>query len=266
MVSDKIPRDEQLTQEIGWLVKEKYKGRIAGKNKDKVEEDVERLIAGEPIDYVIGFSDFAGCKIDLSLRPLIPRAETEYWVEKAIDDILQVQIDAEPKRCLDMFAGSGCIGTALLSHIPFITVDFAEKEKKLLKQIKLNTYHNKIDPHRYRIIQSDIFSGIPDSYDYILANPPYIAESRKKEVQESVLEWEPQGAVFAGKDGLSAIDKFLKGARSQLNRGGKIYMEFDSHQKSHIERILDDCGYKNSEFFNDQFGKSRYLTAESYTQ
>lgn len=257
--------NSEETAEFGkkWLIEEKYGGKITSKNRTAVEKDFERLNNGEPVDYVIGFVEFAGCKIDLSLRPLIPRVETEFWAEKAIDDILEnIGIDSAVK-CLDLFAGSGCVGIAILKQVPYVSVDFAEKEKGFIEQIKINLKLNGIGKDRYGLIQADIFDGVSGFYDYILANPPYIAESDKQTVQQSVLDWEPAGTIFGGKDGLFFIDKFLKEARKHLNKKGKVYMEFGSAQKDGVENLLKKYDYAGYDFFRDQFGNWRYMTADA---
>ncbi len=266
-----------LQKEIRWLVEEKY----GGKETKEAKKDIARLERGEHVDYVIGWVDFAGCKIDLSKKPLIPRPETEYWTEKAIREIEHSHYAFSSRftpsaawgptrlgrkrsaraplvRCLDVFAGSGCIGVVVLKHIPDSRVDFGEKEKKLLKQIQINAKLNGIGTKRYRVFQSDIFSNIKGKYDYIFANPPYVAEIRKGRVQKSVLEQEPLNAVFGGKDGLYYIRKFLKETRAHLKPSGKIYMEFDSPQKQAIVKLLKQFGYTHFEFFKDQYGKWRY--------
>ncbi|KKU36519.1 MAG: Protoporphyrinogen oxidase [Candidatus Azambacteria bacterium GW2011_GWF2_46_32] len=182
-------KKDKFIKEIGWVLKEKYGfARLA-----EFERDIQRLQKGEPVAYVIGFVDFLGCKIDLSFRPLIPRPETEFWTEKAIEDI--EKSGRKKVRCLDIFAGSGCIGVAVLKHAPVAVVDFAEKEKKFLEQIKLNARLNNLSPKRRKFIQSDIFSNISGIYDYIFANPPYVAKRKNAVVQKSVLEWEPAGAA-----------------------------------------------------------------------
>ena len=217
----------------------------------------------KPIGYVKGPVYFLGCKIDLSKKPFVPRPESEYWVRKAIQNI-KIKIKSRKLKtkitCFDIFAGSGCIGIALLKHIPNATVDFAEKEKKFLEQIKLNAKINNIDPKRFRIIRSDIFSRVRNKYNYILDNPPYVAGSRAKEVDPEVLKWEPRKALFAGKDGLDVIRKFLPEAIRRLKSRGELWMEFDPSQKDAIAEVLKNSGAAFS-FFRDQYGKWRYLVA-----
>ena len=279
-----------LEKEINWLLKEKYPAFYSGGEKQKfpeaVKTDIERLKKGEPLDYVIGFHKFLDCWIDLSLRPLIPRPETEFWVAQAIAEIKKTRANKKV-RCLDIFAGSGCIGLAVLKHLRNARVDFSEKEKKFLKQIKINAVLNKIERGRYRLIESDVFNNITEKYDYIFANPPYIAEKRKGKVQKSVLKFEPANSLFAGKDGLLYIRKFLEGAKNHLKKApafastvvasdattadtkatagkGKIYLEFDSPQKQEIIDLLKKFGYSSYKFFRDQYNKWRYLVIIEY--
>lgn len=230
---------------------------------------------GGPLEYIRGFSDFLRCKIDLSQKPMIPRLETEFWLKKAIQDInLSRAKSREDINVLDIFAGSGCIGIAVLKNCPEFCkkVVFGEIDKNLIKQIKLNLKINKIPAKKYKVIQSDIFEKIKGGFapafcgtspqkagfDYIFANPPYVAEKRKHLVQKSVLDFEPHKALFGGEDGMFFINKFLKDAKKYLNKNGKIYLEFDSFQKRIIEKLLKQYGYKKFKFYKDQFKKWRW--------
>ena len=112
-------------------------------------------------------------------------------------------------------------------------------------------------------MHSDIFSGVQGTYDYIFANPPYVANKRRKNVQASVLQHEPKAALFAGEDGLKYIRKFLKEAKNHLNFKGKIYLEFDSSQKKEIEKLLLKFEYKTWEFSKDQYDKWRFVIVEN---
>lgn len=222
----------------------------------------------KPLEYILGFSDFLGCKIDLSQKPMIPRPETEFWLKKAIQDInLSRAKSREDISVLDIFAGSGCIGVAVLKNCPEFCkkVVFGEIDKNLIKQIKLNLKINKIPAKKYKVIQSDIFEKIKGKlapqktrFDYIFANPPYVAEKRKHLVQKSVLDFEFHKALFGGEDGMFFINKFLKDAKKHLNKNGKIYLEFDSFQKKMIEKLLKQYKYKKFEFYKDQFKKWRW--------
>lgn len=241
-----------MEKKINWFLKEKYNGVLTKKAKI----DIKRIEKGEPLDYVIGFAEFLGCKINLSKKPFIPEPETEFWVEKAIGGIKE---DSRGLKILDIFAGSGCVGVAVLKNMKNIKVDFAEKEDKYLKQIKINCKINNIDKKRYKIIQSDVFNKIREKYDYIFANPPYIATARKNKIQKSVLKFEPSSALFGGKDGLFYIRKFLKDAKNYLNKNGRIYMEFDSIQKKEIEKIIKTLRYNKYQFFQDQYNRWRYV-------
>lgn len=230
----------------------------------------------EPVEYKKGYTNFAGCKIDLSMEPLIPRKETEFWAKKTIQKIKSQKSEIKNPTILDIFAGSGCIGIAILKHIKNSRVVFAEIDKKLIKQIKLNLELNKIDSKRYKVIQSDIFKQLASQkagFDYIFANPPYISLKNKHLIQRSVLNFEPHKALFGGNDGLFFIRRFLKQARSYLKKErlpaaclpvgmggrGKIYMEFDHLQKTGLERLLKKLNYTNYKIYKDQLKKYRYV-------
>lgn len=268
-----MKRKSNFKKEVSWLLKEKY----FGKPTKNFGRDIERLKKGEPLDYVVGFSEFLGCRIDLSQKPLIPRPETEFWIQQAIKRICQKNDSRKNDdiAVLDMFAGSGCIGIAILNHIKNSKVVFAEKDENLLEQIKINLELNRKHISnsseleigkkivKCQFVQSDVFGNIRGKFDYIFANPPYIPNNQETrcKIQKSVLKYEPRNALFGGKDGLFYIKKFLKQAKSYLNPGGKIFMEFDPPQKSAIEKLLKKYSYKNWEFHKDQYDKWRWADA-----
>ncbi len=250
-------------KEENWLLNEKYKG----KECPEFFEDIKRIENGEPVDYVIGFTVFLGAKIDLSFRPLIPRQETEFWLEKTVREALLPSSEGRRGggkegtkiKILDLFAGSGCIGIALLKNLPGITVDFGEKDPNLILQIEKNLAINNIAPERAHAYETDVFFHLPPKkYDYIFANPPYISRNKKERVADSVMKHEPHLALFADDDGLFFIKKLLKESPDFLAPNGKLFIEFDAGQKEKIEERIKESKFKG-EFWKDQFEKWRVI-------
>ncbi len=203
-------------------------------------------------------TEFLNCQINFSEHNFLPRSETEFWVGKALKKIIKLRA----LGVLDIFAGTGCIGISILKAAKQANVDFVDIDEKAIKQIKINLKLNKIPKNRYRTFQSDLFKRLaPDrarKYDFVFANPPYVALDRISEVQKEVLKREPLVALFAGKDGMVMIEKFFKQVKNYLKPAGKIFLEFDPLQKAKIEKIAKKEGIKVV-FRKDQFGKYRWL-------
>jgi release factor glutamine methyltransferase len=210
-----------------------------------------------PKAYKKGFIDFLNCKISLSNKVLIPRPETEYWTKKLIQEIKKKK---ERIKILDIFSGSGCIGIAICKNIEDLCLEihFSEKEEGAIKQIKKNLKINKIPKEKYKVLHSSFFDKVKDSYNLIVANPPYVAKRRIKEVGKSVLDYEPHQALFSGEEGLDHIKKFLKEAMNFLQKDGIIYLEFDPQQKGRIKKMIKEK-YSQFTFFKDQFNKYRFV-------
>lgn len=223
-----------------WLIRDKYQGE---ENPAGFDEDIKRLEQGEPIDYVIGSRPFLGAKIDLSFKPLIPREATEFWVEKAISEIKDRNQERK-LRILDLFAGSGAIGIALLKNLANAEVHFGEIDERFVKQINLNLEINNIAPTRASVFEADVFGGISGKYDYIFANPPYLSLQKINEIQRSVLDFEPHKALFGGDDGMYFLEKFLANAGKFLLPHGMIYFEFHSPQKEKLGKLMTELGYE----------------------
>src|SRR3989344_3294780 len=161
----------------------------------------------EPEAYTLGSIPFIHTQIYLDSHPLIPRTETEYWVDLAIKEIKDRGVK-EPK-ILDLCAGSGCIGVAILKEIPYALVDFAEIDTTHHRTIEKNVLENIGDTPRTRIVGGNLFEEIDSKYDFILSNPPYINPELTTRIQESALKFEPKQALFGGKDGLEIINNIL---------------------------------------------------------
>ena len=204
---------------------------------------------------------FLNIKIDLSKKVFIPEVETKYWTKKAIKEIqnFSKKNPSSKIKILDIFAGSGFIGISVLKNVKNSFVDFVDIDDNAISQIKINLKLNKISSKRYKVIKSDIFSNLPKKkYNFILANPPYVALKNIKEVQRSVLEKDPFISLFSGKDGLNHIRIFLRDLKKFLKKDGICFMEFDPRQAKEISKILSSQDL-NFEIKKDQFHLDRYV-------
>lgn len=241
-----------MTQDAAWLLEEKYHG-------EKTEgffTDCARLATGEPLAYVIGWVPFLNTTVHLDSHPLIPRTETEYWVERAVTEMKNIE-GKESLKMLDLCAGSGCIGVAVLKNIPNALVDFGEIDVQHHPTIQKNIFENAIDPSRAHIFYSDLFERIPEEkYDYILTNPPYI-DPEINRADDSVKQYEPSIALYGGLYGTELILKIIETAPEFLTERGVLYIEHEPEQSEAIRTKAHSVGF-GAHTHLDQFGVARY--------
>lgn len=240
-----------LPQDIDALRREKYGGR---KDAD-MADDLKRLVEGEPLAYVIGHIPFLGLSIALDSRPLIPRPETEWWTEE-----LCKYIGERKMRVLDLCAGSGAIGLAVLRHCKQTQVSFGEITEQHSEQIKRNLERNVLDTSRADVRSGNLFSPfMGERFSIIATNPPYIPDARV--LPKSVVAFEPHEALFAGSDGFSVIEQLVKQAPSHLLPGGELWMECDSGNSGIAKEMALVAGFSHAEIRIDPYGRPRLLVA-----
>lgn len=223
-----------------------------GKETQAFLADVKALTDGEAFEYLLGEVKFCEAKVDLSLRPMIPRPETEHWVRQAID-----KIDASGSRytlrVLDLFSGSGNVGLAVLKHFQEATVDFIEFDPKLKEQIEISVMKNNIKKTRARIVTGDTWQGAVGKYDVIFAVPPYVPPQMKEEVMQELSAEDPL-SFFDKEDGYYYHKQVLGRAKEFLNDNGVLYLEFDITQRERIEQLALENGCTNYSFLTDPYG------------
>lgn len=239
-----------MNQESRWLLTDKYNGI----ESDEFRQDLVRLQDGVPLAYIIGWTPFLGTKIWLDSAPLIPRPETEYWVEKAIAEIsLTPEVRPRGVKVLDLCAGSGCVGVAVAKGVPNSIVHFAELVDDHHQTIRKNIRENNIDVERTKQIGGDLFEHVTEKYDFILTNPPYIDPELSNRVEQSVTLHEPLLALYGGEGGMEIIERIIAEASKHLNSGGVLYIEHEPEQEEAIKQLAP-----NAEIFEDQFGVKRF--------
>lgn len=252
-----------ISQEKQWLLTEKYHGI---ETKDFLL-DCARLVAGEPLGYVIGQVPFLDCQIWLDSKPLIPRPETEYWTELAISHIKKLRSNQSTSvRVLDLCAGSGAIGVAVAKAIPDAVVTFAELDPTHLPTIKKNlqentTIYSSISSGKisqtYEVIESNLYTNVSGVFDVILTNPPYI-DVAANTVTESVTDHEPHLALFGGVAGMEVITQIITEAKTHLTPlTGQLWIEHEPFQAKAIHAHAATAGFVCTHH-GDQYHTVRY--------
>jgi release factor glutamine methyltransferase len=248
-----------FSQEVNWLLKEKYQGEESA----AFLADAALLKAGTPLAYLIGSIPFLNTTIYLDSHPLIPRPETEFWVEQAINTLNKQcsYLGHEPKNLhiLDLCAGSGAIGVAVAKALPASLVDFVELDTTHLPTIAKNCRANDISPERVHIYASDLFlrptGELLPRYDIILSNPPYIDKSLGR-TETSVVDHEPALALYGGASGLEIITKIINDAPNHLKPNGQLWLEHEPEQVPDIGKLAAPHFLISTH--KDQYGVPRY--------
>ncbi|MFZ3044239.1 MAG: class I SAM-dependent methyltransferase [Minisyncoccia bacterium] len=233
--------DEAAKQKV---LAEKY----GGVESDAYHADCARIDAHEPWEYVLGYADFLGCRIDLSQRPMVPRDETAHWVQRVIEEWK----DKGPIQALDAYAGSGNIGIALAKHLPEAHITFNELDANLLPQIAKSLELNGIDEKCVTLIAGDSLENIIGTFDVICANPPYVDPAGESEMDPEMY-YEPRIAFFGSSDGFAHHRELIKEGKKYLTPRGVLYVECDMTQVDELKKILAGTDWKY-EFWNDPYG------------
>ncbi len=240
-----MDKDEQ------WLLEEKY----AGQGAPAYEVDKKRLASGEPLGYVIGSQPFLNLKIHLDSKPLIPRPETEWWTDQLITSLREQA--GRQLRFLDLCAGSGAIGCAVLAQLPNARVYFGDSDPAHEATILKNIHENSLDGSRASVGIGDLFKPFTDMrFDVIAANPPYIPTSRT--LPASVADHEPALALFAGEDGLAIIRRIAQGLSRHLTDNGIAWIECDRTHADSARQLFEDLGF-SVEVRPDQYDVPRII-------
>ena len=199
---------------------------------------VKRRATREPLQYIIGSTDFYGLTLKVDSRALIPRQETEELVDRIV-----ARLSEAPKRILDLGTGSGAIAFALASKYPEACITAIDSSTGAIALALENaTTLDFVD--RVRIIEGNWWSPIADdeSFDLIVSNPPYLTEAEMRSAEPEVVDYEPQEALVAGHDGLNDLRILLEGAPKYLCATGLLAMETGIAQRESLTAMAAKAG------------------------
>jgi len=226
---------------------------------------VQRLRAGEPLQYVLGRWGFRRLDLMVDRRVLIPRPETELVVEVALGLVRGAE---RPIICADLGTGSGAIGLSLATELPLdgVTVWLTDCSTDALDVARANVAAIGRRGANVRLAEGPWFAALPTSLRgqlaLVVANPPYVAVGDPG-LEPLVREWEPPVALFAGQDGLDAIRTIVADAPPWLRPGGWLVLEIGATQRRAVTDVLAAAGFIAIEVRQDLAGRDRIAVAQA---
>ena len=220
-----------------------------------LDNAIERLKKQEPIQYILGYSDFCGLRFKVTPATLIPRPETSELVE-------WIASEATGNRSiLDIGTGSGCIAVSLAHKLPQSEVTAWDISNEALAVAAENS---KANGQAVTFEQVDILAYQPtdEQFDIIVSNPPYIKEVEKEQMEANVLDWEPHTALFVpDSDPLLFYRTIAQKATKMLHPGGKLYFETNRAYGKATCDMLASIGYTDIELRKDFADNDRMIRA-----
>lgn len=227
----------------------------------RVQEMVERYIAGEPLPYILGQWNFYGLPLTVTPDVLIPRDDTEAVTSLAIG---KARFLNQNPRILDLCAGSGCIGLAIASKVKDARVTLGEISPEAIRIAKKNIQDNHLSG-RVACVELDALKEPPKflgKYDMIVSNPPYITAAEMETLEPSVRDFEPRLALYGGIDGLDFYRAIVKNYDPLLRPGGFMCFEFGMGQEADVCQILMEKGYQLTKLVRDSGERARAVLAQ----
>ncbi|MEK6728245.1 MAG: peptide chain release factor N(5)-glutamine methyltransferase [Candidatus Omnitrophota bacterium] len=226
------------------------KGLVLDKDKlHLVSSALKKRVKGEPIQYILGKTEFMGLEFKVTPDVLIPRPETEILVETVIKYANRLPAIACP--ILELGTGSGCIAVSLAKYLPESQITATDVSKKALLVARYNAKLNKV-AKKIKFLKSDLFKDFPicDTclpagkvrYAICVSNPPYIASSEIKRLQPEV-QFEPEVALNGGSDGLYFYENIIKSSPKYLRGRGFLIFEIGFNQKDAVKKYIQNSGY-----------------------
>lgn len=237
------------------------KKEIDNKAVVKFDEVIKRLKLYEPIQYIIEEAEFYGLAFTVNKETLIPRPETEELVSWVLENLEEEK--NSNLEILDIGTGSGCIAVSLAKHLPEAKISALDFSKKALNVAKMNAERNEVEVDFFC---SDILKAqnLPKKYDIIVSNPPYVRELEKEYMEQNVLNFEPNSALYVSdSDPLIFYRAIASLAQQYLKPNGQILFEINEFLAEEMLTLMESEGFQRLEIKKDIYGKNRMLRALS---
>lgn len=222
-----------------------------------------RRAAGEPVQYIVGFTEFFGHRFEVGPDVLVPRPETE-----VLADLLIKELKAQRKKeyfILDIGTGSGCLAVTMVKELPNCRIVALDVSAKALAYARRNAGINNV-ADRIEFVERDMFWFMDETlhrFDAVVSNPPYIPTCAMGHLPADVQK-EPELALEAGPDGLHFYRFIVPSSRKVLKTGGILAVEFGDGQAKELQNLFAITGpWDKIQTSNDNAGRPRVITAQA---
>ncbi len=194
--------------------------------------------SGIPAQYITGHQEFWGMDFIVTPAVLIPRPETEHIIET----VLPLARSLTKPRIVDVGTGSGCIAVALAKELGHAEIHATDISPAALEVARANAARLQMQ-ERVQFHEGNLLDGFePESFDFVVSNPPYVGRSEEDQVQLEVRKFEPPQAVFAGETGIEIIAQLVPQAHAVLKPGGWLVLEISGTIVKQVEVELEHWG------------------------
>ena len=229
---------------------------ISEQDWQNLTNDIQRLKHFEPIQYIYGVAHFYKLKFKVNAHVLIPRPETEELV-----DLILKQTSNHRLNIMDIGTGSGCIAISLASNLPNAHVYAMDISEQALKIAQENAEIHQV---KIQFLKQDvlILNELPEKFDVIVSNPPYVRELEKNEMHANVLNYEPKIALFVpDQDPLIFYRKIAALAFQHLNPNGLLFLEINQYLGDETVQAIQSVGFNTVKLIPDFLGQNRFIFA-----
>jgi len=240
-----------------------YDEPVASDALPRYRQVLARRAKREPLQYILGHTEFLSLRLAVDGRVLIPRPETELLAERAIE-LLRCGLPAGPRTVVDVGTGSGCLAVAIAKNLPDVTCHATDTSAQALEVARANAHElgvqDQVVFHKGPLLEP--VAELADRVDLVVSNPPYVSEA-EYETLEPELHHEPRQALVAGPTGLEVTGPLLAAAPRVLADGGVLLLEMGAGQSPEVGRLLEaNSAYESFTFRHDYADIERIVEAK----
>ena len=218
-----------------------------------LEKFILRRINREPISKILGKREFWGRSFSISENVLDPRADTETLIDFVIEKPV--------KSVLELGTGSGAIAVTLACEWKEVHLTAVDISEDAISMAKINAEKFNVQ-NKIHFLKSDWFESVRGSFDLIISNPPYIGLVEQDEIAAEVIKYDPEVALFAGRDGLEAYKRIIPKLANFLNPDGLVVLETGASQSNQVKKMMNEVGFIDAKIVKDLSGKDRLVSAK----